>query len=61
MKQAWPKIHFEYREHDASHSRVWRSDWFRDQFEILSIEEFATFEKWAARFSFIVRKAEDDD
>lgn len=52
-------VGFEWRFHDDTHRRVWRTDWEGDQFEILDEEEFRAFLKFARRFSFYVQEAEE--
>lgn len=51
-----------WRWHDSSETRVrvWRSDWFGDQFEILTAEQFAEAKRVFEKFSFPVLQAEDD-
>jgi hypothetical protein len=50
-----PAVHFEWRNHNGNGlKRVWRSDWFNDQFEIMNEADFESFKRWAKRFSFLV-------
>ena len=51
---------FHYRDHDASYYRVWMDDWYGDQFEIMSREEFANFEVTFKRFGFRFVYHEED-
>ena len=50
--------HFEWCKHNDKLVRVWRSDWFSDQFEIMNHDDFKSFTLWATRFSFSVRLAD---
>ena len=55
---------FQYRsggigEDGVEKIRVWRTSWFDDMFEVLTLAEFEEFKKWADRFSFQVVEAED--
>lgn len=57
-----PPVHFEWRWHngEGGDRRVWRSDWFGDQFEILGSSAFVELLDMAKRFSFPVKEAEDN-
>lgn len=39
--------------------RVWRNDWYGDQFEVLSPEEFAMLITMLNRFSFVIKEIFD--
>lgn len=45
---------------DGRTYRVWRSNWFGDQFEILNSEEFDTLSALAKRFNIPFTEAGDD-
>lgn len=51
----------QWRPHQDSDKRVWRTDWFSDQFEILSPEEFMVLEKMCLKFGIHLDRAEDED
>jgi len=48
-----------WRTHSAGVYRVWRSDWFSDQFELVITPEFKEIEKVCRRFSIPFTEAED--
>lgn len=54
-----------YHEHEFGPAkprmRVWRENWFSDQFEVLTAEEFEQLEKLCQRFTIrLTRNPEDD-
>lgn len=58
-----PPISFRWRHHNPGVEfprRVWRTDWFGDQFEIMGESDFAQLEIVALRFGFLVKQAADD-
>lgn len=59
LEKASP-IHFEWRWHDNMLRRVWRTDWFGDQFELLNEGQFQRLLVVAQQFSFKVVEASDD-
>ena len=47
-------------EPDSFPRRIWRDDWFGDQFEVVTEAEFQEIERFCTRFSILVREAEDN-
>ena len=54
-------IRLAWRLHQDGRVRVWRDDWFSDQFEILSPNEFDALQTICRRFSIIIQRAADDE
>lgn len=53
-------LHIQYHEHDVERTpgqrmRVWRSDWFHDQFEIIRRDELRAIFHGVSMCGFIVR------
>jgi hypothetical protein len=48
-----------YRYSDDGTYRVWRGDWFGDQFQVLTVEEFEKL-KWACDKMGIILKEQYD-
>lgn len=53
-------LSFGYRAHAAGVYRVWRSDWFGDQFELMVDAEFRCLIKLCGKFGILIKEAEDD-
>lgn len=53
-------VKFQWRP-SAGTFRVWRTDWFDDQFEVLTPAEFQDLKTLARRFGFSFKEASDDD
>jgi hypothetical protein len=55
--------HFAWRWHDTSEiaRRVWRTDWFGDQFEILGPDNFVDLERVCKRFAISMIDMNDED
>lgn len=56
-----PKWGFHYRMHDHIRYRVWRDDWFGDQFEILGPDNFRDLSRYAEQFNIPMIEHSDDD
>jgi hypothetical protein len=50
---------FQWREHDGDHVRVWRTDWFGDQFEVVTRDRFAEIESVCKQFAIRLTEADD--
>lgn len=46
-----PMLSLRWREHDTDHVRVWRNDWFGDQFEVMSMAQFNNLSLMCRQFS----------
>lgn len=55
------KLELRWRSHDTQHVRVWRSDWFGDQFEILGIAAFNELSRFAKMFGIPVIDYSNED
>lgn len=49
-----------YRDGGQGTVRVWRADWFGDQFEVVSTAEFATFRALAKKLQFTFQEHTED-
>lgn len=55
-------IELHWRPHDGDFVRVWRSDWFGDQFEVMPIARFNELSRLCRTFSIpLVDDTGDDD
>jgi hypothetical protein len=50
-----------WRDHDSDHVRIWRGDWFGDQFEVIPRDQFLLFENLADRLGVATIKQASDD
>lgn len=53
-------LSFGWRPHMAGVVRVWRSDWFGDQFELMTEKDFADLRRVCKRFSIVLNQADED-
>lgn len=53
-------LSFEWRPHMAGVVRVWRSDWFGDQFELMTEKDFANLRSVCKRFNIGLSQIDED-
>lgn len=57
-KQEPLKLH--WRDHNSQYKRVWFTDWFGDQFQVMDNESFMFLENVCRRFNIVIEQADDD-
>lgn len=48
-----------WRWHDSNIRRIWRSDWFGDQFELVNQADFDKISWFCSKFNITLNEAED--